>query len=178
MQKIPLNICTLLVFVAMASGGNVEGVPAPVSLSTLSITALNAPLPVGTTQKLTAIVTYSDHTTRDVTARATWTSDGSQVVAVTQPGRTTALRPGTAKVFAAFTAFGKTANASIAVQVTAAPIWPATIESAILQRELFMTSQYGSHGTLTEKTMHTVRSKAPGPNGGYLRRRTTSTPQQ
>ena len=145
----------------MVGGGGAEGVPTPVTLSTLTIEAARAPQRVGTTQQLTAIATFSDHTTRDVTSCATWTSDQTRIVIVTQSGgRETALTPGDATVFASFRAFGKTATASISVQVTAAPAWPKTVESAILQRELFLTPQSSRDQILNRRTTH-VANKTP-----------------
>ena len=158
MKKLSVGISPLLVFVLIACGGGAGEVSTPVSLSRLTIEADKVPQRVGTTQQLTAIATFSDHRTRDVTSCTTWTSDENHVVTISG-GRETALKPGKATVFATFRAFGKTATASISMQVIAAASRPKTIESAILQRELFMNSQYGADRMLTERTMRAGRKR-------------------
>lgn len=166
MRKLSLGISPLLVFVSMACGGGTEGLATPVSLTTLTIEAATAPQSVGTTRQFTAVATFSDHSIRDVTSRTTWASDARHVVTITQSGgRETALKPGEATIFATFRAFGKTVTASATVRVTAPRSWPMTIESAILQREMGMSSPHGANGILTERTTPAM-TKGPSWAGG------------
>lgn len=85
-----------------------EGV-SPVSMAITGKTSLNGP---GDSSQLTAIVTLSDGTTRDVTREATWESESTYPVVTIYAGFLKALRYGRA-VFSA--RYGVTASGSVTV---------------------------------------------------------------
>jgi hypothetical protein len=71
-------------------------------LSSIAITpAFPADLGVGASQPLTAVGTYADGTTADITAKVTWTSSNTAVAAVFANGAVTGEGSGTANITAA-----------------------------------------------------------------------------
>lgn len=73
------------------------GSPTPVSMTIGGITSLDHP---GDTGQLTATVTFSDNTSRDVTADASWTRIPGSAVEITGPGLIRATAYGLANVSA------------------------------------------------------------------------------
>ena len=58
-------------------------------------------LTVGSTQQLTAIGTYSNGSTADVTSQVTWASSNDTVAYISSSGSATGVAPGTASITAA-----------------------------------------------------------------------------
>src|SRR5687768_9166708 len=82
--------CSLLL-AACGGGGGDSAAPAgsplpPPTLQSIAVTPSNPSLKLGATQQLTATGTYSDGTTRDLTASVTWNSATPGVVAVSGGG--------------------------------------------------------------------------------------------
>ena len=79
-------ISALVLCIALIGcGGHNTPAPAPAVVS-VSVVASSASLTVGQEVQLTAIATYSDHSTQDVTPSATWQSDDSNIVTVSPSG--------------------------------------------------------------------------------------------
>ena len=72
----------------------VSGSPAPLSMTITGATSLDHP---GATGQLSATVTFSDNTSKDVTAEAAWLSPEG-LIAVDGPGLIRAVRYGTGTV--------------------------------------------------------------------------------
>ena len=72
------------------------------------------------TSQLTASVTMSDSTTKDVTSSATWVSSNSSIASVTSAGVVTALGNGTATITATYEGKSATVAATIALKATLA----------------------------------------------------------
>jgi uncharacterized protein YjdB len=95
----------------------------------LVVTPADPTLSAGTGQPFTATAYYTDGTTADVTALATWSSSDPSVAvsnAAGSKGLVTALTAGTADVTATFTA-DRTVSDTSTVTVTAAPLVAITI---------------------------------------------------
>jgi trimeric autotransporter adhesin len=71
------------------------------ALLSIAVTAPNPSLPLGESEALTAIGTFSDGTTRKLTQSLTWTSSQASVAVVSSSGKVTADGMGTAGVSAA-----------------------------------------------------------------------------
>ncbi len=91
-----LLILTIL-FVSGCSDNDDNGTPAT-SLVSISITPLN-PSIVGGTKKFTATGTYSDNTTQDLSATATWSSSNTSVATISK-GFATVISAGTTTITA------------------------------------------------------------------------------
>src|SRR5579863_5187617 len=94
----------LIVCNGCGGGGGSSASPSPPSPTpqSLSVTAPGDSLIIGDTVPLTAILTYSDSSTQDVTASATWSAAPATVVTVSNSGLLTAVSAGSATVIATF----------------------------------------------------------------------------
>lgn len=88
-------------------------VVAPPVLSSIVVQGKSAALPLGTSEQLTATGTYSDKSTRDLTASAVWTSAAPGVLAVSGSGSVVAKSIGSAAVAASVS--NVTGNATVSV---------------------------------------------------------------
>ena len=92
--------------IATMSGAKSSAIPLTViSLTSITISPTSpAKLAVGATQQFSAIGTYSDGTTVDITYESTWTSSGNDnIVNISSTGLATAVAAGIAKIEAAWT---------------------------------------------------------------------------
>jgi hypothetical protein len=100
-------------------------------LVSLGVTPASATVPAGLTQAFVATGTFTDGTTADVTAQASWATGDMAVAQVSNAagarGRTTGLSPGTTTVTASLS--GQRASASVTVtvaQLVSIDVTPAT----------------------------------------------------
>jgi uncharacterized protein YjdB len=105
-------------------------------LTAIGITPADTTLPVGGKLSYTATATYSDGTTRNVTAAASWTSSDTTVAQVSDAGPTrgqaTALAAGTTTVSAFFGGLnGKTTLTVSAASVSSVEISPSTTSISV-----------------------------------------------
>ncbi len=82
-------------FIANLAGCGVNSISTPTSskqahLVSVSITPTNSIIATGTTQQFTAVGTYSDNTTQDLTTSATWLSTDTNVATISPAGMTAA----------------------------------------------------------------------------------------
>src|SRR5882672_6911612 len=97
------GIASLVILVLAAcgggsSGGGSGGISA--HLDSVVVTPADSSMQVGTTLNLVATGKYSDGTTRDLSAAASWTSSATQVATVGAGGAITAIADGTATIMA------------------------------------------------------------------------------
>ena len=108
----------------MGIAGSTTATVTSAVLTDISVSPAGLTLPVGTRRQFTAQAIFSDGTSRDVTAQATWTSDQPAVAGVGAAGATrglvTGVGAGTANIQAAFGGL----TGSVPVTVT-----PATLVS-------------------------------------------------
>lgn len=69
-----------------------------VPIASIAVTPANVTLKVGQVQQYTAIATYADSTTADVTRQVTWSSDNTAVAVVNTGGTVTGASPGQAHI--------------------------------------------------------------------------------
>ncbi|HEX5748481.1 MAG TPA: Ig-like domain-containing protein [Archangium sp.] len=90
------------------------------TLTGVSVTPPSITLSAGATQQLTVTGTYSDGSTKSVTANATFASDTPATATVSSPGgRVTAVAAGTARITA--TVSGKSASTTVTVSASSGP---------------------------------------------------------
>jgi uncharacterized protein YjdB len=104
-------------------------------ISYVQVTPTNSNLPVGGSQQLTATVVFTDYTTRNVTAQATWSSGntGIAVVAGTgaTAGRTSAIAEGTTTITATYGGVSGSTTITVAKGVKSITVTP-TNPTAVL----------------------------------------------
>jgi uncharacterized protein YjdB len=125
-----LIVSLSMAFAACGGGGGAQSggtitPPPPVSpsLATLQVTPGAVSVVPGATQQFTATGTYSDGSSKDLTASAQWSTSDSSVAGVAGSGKITAVGAGTVTVIATS---GKV-QASATLQVTSAAVNLASI---------------------------------------------------
>lgn len=106
---------------------------APARMTGLVVSPASASLKVGQAQQFQATATFEDNSTLNVTASAAWSSSDPSVADVSNgvnPGRATAVAPGTATIGASFMGF--TGQATLTVTVVKLLAISVTPASAIL----------------------------------------------
>lgn len=147
-----------------AALGGVQGTAA-VEVTDARLAALEiAPSPLaiaaGVTRNLTVTGTYSDATTRDLTAAVSWSSSDTRVVAVSNvagsAGEVSALRSGSAQVHATL----GTVHASITVTVTAAQLVSLSLTPSAPTLAAGTTQQLTLTGGFSDGTAQTLTNLA------------------
>jgi Bacterial Ig-like domain (group 2) len=69
-------------------------------LQSIAVTPANPSVAAGATQQFTAIGTFSDNSTQDLTSQVSWTSDTPAVATIDATGLATGVTPGTANISA------------------------------------------------------------------------------
>lgn len=120
----------------------------PAVLESLSISPTNSSVPSGTTQQFTAMGTFSDGTTQDLTSTTAWTSD-SDLVKLSATGLATTSGSGSATI----TATSAGVSGSTSLTITAAELVSIAIAPQDTSVPLGMTQQFTATGTYTDGTV-------------------------
>jgi len=89
-----------LLFVFSGCSGN-KGKASPVTLDSIAVTPANPVLSaLGATQQLTATASYSDGSSKDISATVTWSSDQTAVATINASGLATAIADGVSTISA------------------------------------------------------------------------------
>ena len=88
-----LAVCGLLLIAVLAGcgGGGGTTTPLPAALKSIAISPSVANIPRGGTQPFTATGTFSDSSTKDITATCVWMSSNTAVVTISSSGFATAV---------------------------------------------------------------------------------------
>jgi trimeric autotransporter adhesin len=87
----------------------------PAALESISVTAANSAIPLGTLTQFKATGVYSDQSTQDLTATAQWTSSNPAVTAIAAGGLATALNITPAPITITATSGGVSGNMGLTV---------------------------------------------------------------
>ncbi|MGA2957592.1 MAG: Ig-like domain-containing protein [Thermodesulfobacteriota bacterium] len=138
-----------------ATSGSISGsttlTVTPATLSSIAVTPNPFPLefssfptllsiPVGATLQFTALGTYSDGTSHDITTQVTWTSSNPAAATISSSGLATAFAAGTANITATF----ETISGSTTLTVTSATLSFITVIPSI---PVGVTQQFVAIGT-------------------------------
>ena len=119
------------------------------SLSSLSISPSNPSLPAGVTQQLTAMGTYNDGTSYDLTGQVTWSSSDASVATINSSGFATAITPGTTTLSIVFGGVsGSTTLTVNSATLSALIVGPAN--PAITSIPVGVTGQFIATGTYSD----------------------------
>jgi hypothetical protein len=140
MKKLLLSIVVATLTVSIGCGGsNSSGGGGKVTLQSIQVTPAVTSVVVGTNQSFKATGTYSDGSTQDLTASATWTSSNTGVATIKSGGVTTCKSPGvtaiTAKSHGVSGTSGLTVTAapSTLTSIAVAPANPSVVAGQVLQ---------------------------------------------
>ncbi len=131
-----------------------------VSITEIQVTPTNPTVPKGAPQQFVATAIYSDFTSRNVTADATWSSDNGGIVqvsnAIGSKGRATAVGEGGARVTATF--MGK--SGSSRMTVTAATVKEVQVTPVNPARPVGIDVQLTATAIMTDNSTFDVTSGA------------------
>jgi uncharacterized protein YjdB len=112
------------------------------TLSYITIAPLNPSIPVGVTQQFTATGHFSDSSTQDLTASATWTSSNPAIATISSTGLATGIASSATAVTIRATVGAVTSTAALTVN-------PATLSSIAVTPQPIATIAVGSSLQLT-----------------------------
>ena len=127
-------------------------------LNSISVIPGNTTIPLGLQKQFSAAGTYSDGTTKNVTASVTWTSSNPNVLAITTGGNATTIAMGGCTVTAAAATGGVSGTANVTVgpvQLTAIAVTTTTPTVAAGS-----TAQFTATGTLSDGTTQDLTATA------------------
>jgi hypothetical protein len=146
---------TLTATMGPVSGSTLVHVTAA-ALKTLSVTSSAPTVPLGRTVSLTAIGTYTDGSTADVTTQATWTVDAH--ASVSNAAGTNGQATGTSAGTATFTASLDSVNGSASVEVTAAVLESIQVTPIVPVVPIGFTQQFTATGVYSDGTTQDLTS--------------------
>jgi hypothetical protein len=144
-QTLTAGTTTISASSAGVAGTTVLTVSAAV-ITSIEVTPSPLVLAKGTTGQLSAIATYSDDSTKDVSATASWTSSDTAIATVSAAGVATGVQAGSAMITA--TSAGVTGSTNI--QVTAAVLVSIAVSPASVSIPLGTTEQCKATGTFND----------------------------
>ena len=139
----------LLVFLAAGCGGGSSGSGSnPVTLETIAVTPAISSIPAGLTQQMTAMGTYSDGTSEDITTTVTWDSDTPATASIDGSGLANGVSAGTATIIAIL----DTVSGNTGITVTDAVLETIAVTPSGTSIPLGLTQQMTAMGTYSDGT--------------------------
>ena len=140
-------IFLLAAFTACGGGGSSATAP-PASLTAINITPASPSLALGLTQQMTAMGTFSDGGTRDLTSSVVWSSASPGVSSINTSGLASSLGQGTSII----SATSGTVTGTTTLTVTAPVLASISVSPANATVALGLNQQFTATGTLTDKS--------------------------
>lgn len=125
-------------------------------LVSIDVTPNPASIPAGKTQQFTATGRYSDGTSKDITAKAEWSSSAPDVADIDSSGLATAKKPGDATINARFSGV----NGTSALTVTPAVLVSLAVSPKKVAILFGKTLQFTATGTYSDGSKQDLTSKA------------------
>ena len=138
--------------ISAAFGGVVGNTTLTVTTATLvsiAVTPVTATLAPGPSQQVVATGAFSDGSTQDLTARATWTSSATNAAIVTSAGTATAIGAGTANISASYGSVTGTGE----ITVTTAILQSLAISPLSTNLAVATTQTFAAAGTFSDSTI-------------------------
>ena len=126
---------------------NIPTAVGPTTLISVAVTPTNTSLIAGSTAQYTAIGTFSNGTTQNITPSATWTSTNPNMATVNSAGLATAVAAGTTTIQATSETITGSASLTITPPLALASIVITPVNSSIL---VGLTQQYTALGTYSD----------------------------
>jgi Bacterial Ig-like domain (group 2) len=152
-----LCLCLPLLAAGVGCGGSASaGTGTTKVLTAIAATPGTASVAVGAKQQFTAMATYSDGSTADVTATASWTDTNAKVATITSSGDATAVAAGSTTVTASLDTITGSATLTVAgaaKTLTAIAITPGTASIVAGATQQFTaTATYSDNSTANVTT--------------------------
>jgi uncharacterized protein YjdB len=121
-------------------------------LSSISVTPNPASIAVGATQPFTATATYSDGSTQNVTAKATWTAANSAVATVNASGIATAVAAGSTSITASLSGITGSATLNVTPILSSISVSPNPASIVVGATQQFTATAKYSDGSTHDIT--------------------------
>lgn len=144
-------VLSLLFALAACGGGGTTTVTNPPSLVSIAVAAPNTNLVVGDTDSLTAMGTYSDRTTKDLTGTVAWSTSPAGLATVAAGGVLTAQSNGTVSVTATMNSVSGSVSLTIAPKLVSMTIAPTSATIAASTKQQFIAT-----GTFSDNSVQTI----------------------
>ncbi|MHB8828674.1 MAG: Ig-like domain-containing protein, partial [Syntrophales bacterium] len=146
-------------------GGGETGHWLPGRVLSIAVTPITASIPMGAPQQFMAVATYSDGTSRDVTASSIWTSGTTGVATINSAsGLAAGVAIGTSVITAAFD--GKSGSATLTV--TAAILGSIAVTPATASTPMGLTKTFVATGTYSDGTTRDISNIATWSSGALV----------
>jgi plastocyanin len=126
-----------------------------VSLSSIAVTPANTTIAPGNTQQYTAMGTFSDNTTADITNQVAWSSTNTAVATISNTGLASGVAAGTTTIMATqgniTGSTGLTVNSSSLQSIAVTPANPSVAKG--------LTQQFHAMGTFSDGSSRDVTSQ-------------------
>jgi uncharacterized protein YjdB len=127
------------------------------TLTSITVSPASTSLAVGATQQLTAMATYDDNSTANVTTTANWTATSSAIASVNSSGVATGVAAGSTTIMASLSGVSGRANitvtAAAARTITSIAVSPANPSVAVgATQQLTATATYNDNSTANVTT--------------------------
>ncbi|MCJ7494204.1 MAG: Ig-like domain-containing protein, partial [Deltaproteobacteria bacterium] len=136
-------------------GSTILTVNAP-PLSSIVVTPANPSIPVGVTQPFTATGTFSDGTSRDITAQVTWSSSNTSIATVNSSGLATAVAVGTGTTI---TATSGKISGSTTLTVNSATLSSISVTPANPSIPAGVPQQFTATGTYSDGMSYAITAQ-------------------
>jgi uncharacterized protein YjdB len=143
----------------ISSQSTVTVATAAPTVTSISVTPPTASVAVGATQQFTAIATYSDKSTKDVTSSASWTSAAPSTATVNDTGLATGVAAGSTSVTASFGGASGTAEINVTSSSTKT-ITSIAVTPASPSFDVGSTQQFTATATYSDGSNANVSSTA------------------
>ena len=125
-------------------------------LTSIQVTPANASSPLGTTRQFTATGTYSDSSTQDLTATATWASTMPNVATIAAGGLASTVSVGSTAISATVGSI----SGSVTFSVTAATLRSINVTPANQTIATLTSQDFTATGLYTDNTTQNLTSQA------------------
>ena len=151
-KSVSLQITLCLAALVMATlleacSGHGSNTPVAPNLSTIAVSPASASIAVAGTQQFTAIGTYTDGSTKDLTSSVTWSSTIPATATISSAGLATAIASGKTVISAALAGTGATATLTVTSPLASIAVTPATVSLAIAATQQFIATATYMDGT-------------------------------
>lgn len=149
------SILLLILCAGCGGGGSSSGSRTARTVTAVSVTPATVNVALGVTQQFSALATYSDGTTGEVTSSATWTSSATTVATISASGLASTKSQGSATITAQDGSVSGSANVTVG---------PAALKSIAVSGPSSVAigghAQFQATGTYTDGTQQDLSSSA------------------
>jgi uncharacterized protein YjdB len=154
----PYLLLPAVVLAAAGCGSSVNSItpPPPKTLSTIAVTPASPSIAIGATEQFTAMATYSDSSTANITSTVTWSSATTGVATINSSGMAAGVATGSSTITA--TLNGVSGTAMLTVSASAPTLTSIAVTPATPSIAAGATQQFTATGTYSSGPTQNITS--------------------